>query len=136
MFDLELMRRLSAVAAVSEAEVDQLRANRERDSGSGFEGISPETQESVALSDADIVGLISQEARDIVIGFEVGGRPAYDSKYIHPEWPKGDSGITIGIGYDVGYVTKEELAKHWGGLISDADIQRLARAVQPSLIAR
>jgi hypothetical protein len=131
MFDLELMRRLSAAAAVSGAEVDQLRANRERDSdnGSGFEGVSPESPESVALSDADVAALISPEARDIVIGFEVSDRATYERKYFHPEWPKGDSGITIGIGYDVGYVSKDELAKHWGGLISDAEIQRLGRAV-------
>ncbi len=131
MFDFELMRRLSTAAAVSEAEVEQLRQNRDErnETSRSFEGLDGATPESTGLSPEEIAALISPEARDIVIGFEVGNRQLYEAKYIEPEWPKGASGVTIGIGYDIGYHTKDELAKHWAGLISDTDIQRLMRAV-------
>ncbi|MFN0218259.1 MAG: trypsin-like peptidase domain-containing protein [Hyphomicrobium sp.] len=125
------MRRLSAAAAVSDAEVDQLRANKERDADDerALESLGPGSPESLGLSDAEVAALISPEARDVVVGFEVGSRKDYERKYISPEWPKGDSGVTIGIGYDIGYHTADELTRNWGGLISDADIQRLKIAV-------
>lgn len=131
MFDVHLMRRLSAAAAVSETEVDELRQHKEafESSDASFERIDPLSPEITGLSDADIAALVSPEARDLVIGFEVGSRQLYEKKYIEPEWPKGASGVTIGIGYDVGYYTAEELRRHWDGLIDEADIAKLIRAV-------
>lgn len=130
MFDLELMRRLSAVAAISDAEVEQLRQNRETtDEAGNLKSLSGATPESIGLSPAEISALISPEARDFVIQYEVGSRQLYEKKYIEPEWPKGASGVTIGIGYDVGYNTAAEVKAHWDGLISQDDIQRLLRAV-------
>ena len=42
------------------------------------------------------------------------------------EWPGGDSGVTIGYGYDLGY--EEHLAEDCGGLLSEETIRRLATA--------
>lgn len=57
---------------------------------------------------------ISQEAIDLIIAWEVGGgdrdaaRPQYDAIYTRPHWPGNeDSGLTIGIGYDLRF------AKSW-----------------------
>lgn len=33
---------------------------------------------------------------------------------MRPDWPGGMSGVTIGDGYDLGYSTKEDVAKDWG----------------------
>lgn len=36
----------------------------------------------------------------------------------HPYWPKGNSGITIGVGWDLGYHRQEDFLKTWAGLDS------------------
>lgn len=72
--------------------------------------------------------LIAQEAFDAIVREEVTGRATYEKKYMSPIWPGGGSGITIGIGYDVGAGPSsiEELRRDWRGKISDAMIDRLA----------
>jgi hypothetical protein len=59
---------------------------------------------------------ISLRSLYFIIGEEVGSRADYEKKYIRPVWPKGDSGITIGIGYDLGYHTAAEITRDWAGL--------------------
>jgi hypothetical protein len=45
----------------------------------------------------------------------------------HPYWPGGSSGITIGVGWDVGYHTAETIPETWGELGTET-IARLQRA--------
>jgi hypothetical protein len=71
---------------------------------------------------------ISNAAIDLIITFEVSSREVYERKYRHPIWPRGRSGITIGIGYDVGYVTKEVLARDWSAYLPQADLNTLSQA--------
>jgi len=54
---------------------------------------------------------------------EVGGREFYDAHAIHPEWPGGDSGVTIGVGYDLGFQSSFEA--DWRDLLSPADLAAL-----------
>lgn len=56
---------------------------------------------------------ISDRAKQMLIVFEVSSRLLYDRKYRHPIWPGGSSGITIGIGYDIGYVDENWLEEDW-----------------------
>jgi hypothetical protein len=46
----------------------------------------------------------------------------------HPYWPGGSSGITLGVGWDAGYHTKDELAATWHKL----DPQEMSRLQQTS----
>jgi hypothetical protein len=47
---------------------------------------------------------------DLILEYEVGGSKSFYNKYLtHPTWPGGYSGMTLGIGIDCGYYTKEEL---------------------------
>ncbi|MBT0670707.1 hypothetical protein HT136_20270 [Novosphingobium profundi] len=71
---------------------------------------------------------ISAAASDLVVGFEVGSRAYYERALIHPIWPQAGSGITIGIGHDLGYTTKEAFARNWAGL-SASDRARLSGAI-------
>lgn len=71
---------------------------------------------------------ISDRAVDLIIAFEVSSREVYERKYRHPIWPRGRSGITIGIGYDVGYVTKAELARDWSAYLPQAALDSLGQA--------
>ena len=59
---------------------------------------------------------ISKKAIDLIIQHEVGGRAVYEKRYQKPIWAGGDSGLTIGLGYDVGYVKEAQLFSDWQGL--------------------
>lgn len=61
---------------------------------------------------------LTERALQLVIDFEVGGRDAYEQKYRHPIWPQAASGITVGIGYDVGYVTRAKFQTDFAALDS------------------
>jgi hypothetical protein len=60
---------------------------------------------------------ISEKSWDLILEFEVGGGQPYYEKYlIHPEWPKGASGVTIGVGYDLGYNSRQQILADWKDL--------------------
>lgn len=71
---------------------------------------------------------ISQDAIDLIIREEVSSEAVYRKRYTRPEWPGHSSGVTIGIGYDVGYATPAQLRSDWKGLIPDSMITALTRA--------
>jgi len=54
---------------------------------------------------------------------EVGGRGFYDAQCARPTWPGGASGVTIGVGYDLGY--QAGFAADWSGLLTPAEMARL-----------
>ncbi len=63
---------------------------------------------------------ISQESFDLIVNCEVSSRAAYERNYHRPERPGGQSGITVGIGYDCGYVNSIIIQQDWAGKIPDA----------------
>ena len=71
----------------------------------------------------------SKQAVDMIVAFEVTSEAVYTRKYQRPEWPGGMSGVTIGIGYDVGYVSAVRLSSDWKGRIPDEMIAALGVAV-------
>lgn len=77
------------------------------------------------------VVLISQDAIDLIVAEEVTSKLYYDKVLRHPEWPGGGSGVTIGIGYDVGagVANKEELWQDWKGHIPDEMIKVLETCI-------
>lgn len=44
-------------------------------------------------------------------------------------WPGGESGITLGIGYDIGFVTPEQLEEDWSQHLGSDQIERLKTAI-------
>jgi GH24 family phage-related lysozyme (muramidase) len=57
--------------------------------------------------------MISKKAIDLIIQFEIGGRTYYDKALQKPTYPGGESGVTIGIGYDLGYNTDKQFLADW-----------------------
>ena len=56
------------------------------------------------------ISQISDKAFKLIIKYEVGGGEAYYNKYLKkPSWPGAFSGVTIGVGYDLGYNRTDEL---------------------------
>lgn len=69
----------------------------------------------------------SPAAVNLIVMFEVSSQAAYTTRYQHPTWPGGASGVTIGIGYDCGYATATQIRSDWTGKIPDAMVEILAR---------
>jgi hypothetical protein len=71
---------------------------------------------------------ISQRAWDLIVRSEVSSAQTYTTKYQHAVLPGVASGLTIGIGYDLGQVSAETFTADWSGLLSSADIETLSKA--------
>lgn len=57
-----------------------------------------------------------------IIGWETGGKSYYDPR---PEWPGVESGVTIGVGWDLGHTHAGETTRAWRGKIDDATLALL-----------
>ena len=56
---------------------------------------------------------ISQQSFDLIVNSEVSSRTIYERDYRRPERPGGQSGITVGIGYDCGYSSAAVIRQDW-----------------------
>ena len=82
----------------------------------------------LALFPGELLGssLLSYRAIELILEFEVGGGQEYYEKLLQrPIWPEGRSGITIGIGYDIGYNSVEVFNQDWQKL-GDVERKRLS----------
>jgi hypothetical protein len=70
----------------------------------------------------------SQAAIDLIVTEEDSGQAYYTRHYTHFEWPEGASGPTVGIGYDCGYSTAQQIKADWTGFIPDQMRAALMRA--------
>jgi GH24 family phage-related lysozyme (muramidase) len=62
--------------------------------------------------------MISKKATDLIIQHEVGGRAYYEKKLQAPIWAGGESGVTIGMGYDLGFNSDKQFMADWSGVIN------------------
>jgi hypothetical protein len=73
--------------------------------------------------------MLSKKSIDLILEFEVGGGENYYNKFLkNPTWPGEQSGVTIGVGYDLGYVNKTEFTNDWKDL-NQKDFDRLYKVV-------
>ena len=73
--------------------------------------------------------MLSKKSLDLILEFEVGGGENYYNKFLkNPTWPGEQSGVTIGVGYDCGYVNKTEFTSDWKDL-PQKDFDRLYKIV-------
>jgi uncharacterized protein (TIGR02594 family) len=71
---------------------------------------------------------ISDRAFNLIVEFEVTNKPNYEQRLRGPTWPGGASGVTIGIGYDVGHTSVTNLRADWANFIPDGMIKALEGA--------
>lgn len=64
---------------------------------------------------------ISQKAFDMTVAEEVTSQAYYTRWYERPEWPGLSSGVTVGIGYDLGQASRDKIRSDWAKLV-DADM--------------
>lgn len=70
---------------------------------------------------------ISQRAVDKIVGYEVSSRSYYERALQHPEWPGGASGVTVGIGYDLGYASVAKIQADWEAHVDAAMLAVMKR---------
>lgn len=61
---------------------------------------------------------ISNKAIEAIIAAEISSEAYYNKFLAAPSWPTGQSGVTVGIGYDLGYNTKSQIRADWQGLVN------------------
>ena len=64
---------------------------------------------------------LTDKATKMLMDFEGLNQPS--------RWPGGSSGITLGIGYDLGYVIMDQFESDWGPYLTSAQLNRLRDAV-------
>jgi hypothetical protein len=81
----------------------------------------------VASLDGTYSLTISRKGLDQLIQHEVVSRSYYSRYLKQPVWPGGASGVTIGIGYDLGYNRVSQVDKDWRGRVADTDLEKLKK---------
>ena len=64
---------------------------------------------------------------DQIVRFEISSAANYRRNLKHPIWPGAQSGVTIGIGYDLGHTAKSRIEEDWRGRIRDDDLDALLK---------
>ena len=73
---------------------------------------------------------LNQKSLDLIVKYEVGGGISYYNKYLkRPCWPGGASGVTIGIGYDLGYNSRAQFESDWSDILTVGDYNTLLKCV-------
>ncbi len=83
----------------------------------------------VPLTPEEVRTLISPDAAALMVAYEVGSQSDYEKRFARPVWPGLSSGVVIGIGYDLGYHTVEDVRATWGPHLPAGDLDRLAAVV-------
>ncbi len=81
------------------------------------------------LSAEEINSWISKDAHDLILYYEVGGKSYYAQKYCRPCWPGGASGVTIGLGYDLGFQAEKDIEAAWRSRVEPGDYDRLCGTI-------
>ncbi len=118
---------------LTEEEFVSLRSYRERHDPEANEARGVEALDGLPpaeldkISDDDLRSMVSAAAWDLVCYYEVGGQAAYETRYKRPEWPGASSGVTIGIGYDIGQAGAAEFERVWRNKLPASQFERLAK---------
>lgn len=64
-----------------------------------------------------------------IIGFEVTDQRTYERRYQFPTWPGGGSGVTVGIGFDLGYEDEATVRAEIGDKIPPPHVDLLCSVI-------
>jgi peptidoglycan hydrolase-like protein with peptidoglycan-binding domain len=93
----------------------------------GTQGQADEALQTLLENLADPFPPLTASGVTFIGRAEVTSADLYERKYKVPHWPSGSSGITIGIGYDLQFVTRTQFREEWRDCLPPATIDRLAR---------
>lgn len=101
-------------------KTDKKEKDRNKDKYENKEKSSKELQFEYALK-------VSRKGLDLIVNYEISSKNYYKKFLSHPVWPGSSSGITIGIGYDLGYNTAGRIKKNWQKELENEDLQKLLK---------
>ena len=67
----------------------------------------------------------SRRSLDEIVRFEVSSASYYQKKLQRPTWPGVQSGVTIGIGYDLGVTSRARIRADWQLHLNDTEVDLL-----------
>ena len=85
-------------------------------------------EDAIGIKQDDYSLRVSRKGLTAIVKFEVSSKAYYNNKLTKAVWPGGQSGPTIGIGYDLGYVSKSQIEEDWIGLVSSSTLRQILRA--------
>lgn len=94
----------------------------------GNAGDADEALQAAVAAEPDPFPPLTAAGATFIARLEVSGPKLYRQRYCHPTWPREQSGITIGIGYDLRFVSRAQFEADWGAAVAAADVDRLATA--------
>ena len=92
------------------------------------EGADDDIQQAIAAH-PDPFPALTAAGVTFIARAEVSGPREYRRRYKNPVWPSAQSGITIGIGYDLRFVNRPDFEADWRGRIPESAIERLSRVL-------
>ena len=81
----------------------------------------PELRDAVKQAALNAGLPISEASIDLILQSEGLNQPG--------KWPGASSGVTIGVGYDLGHVTAEQFRQDWGDKLPADELARLERVI-------
>ena len=87
-------------------------------------------EQNVGLAAPDAGTLTaSRQGLDQLVTFEITSPDNYRKRLTHPSWPGVESGVTVGIGYDLGMSRPAHARDAWTPYLDSATLERLMTAV-------
>lgn len=71
---------------------------------------------------------VSRKGVDELVADEIVSTAYYEKNLSPPTWPGGASGVTIAIGYDLGYRTRSAIMSDWGAYLPERTVSHLQSA--------
>jgi hypothetical protein len=106
-------------ALVAQAEADRARALAERRAD----------RLKLSMLEAMTEPTAVQESFEYILAQEITSQDTYERNYSKPSWPGGSSGVTIGVGYDLGVTVSDRFEADWGPALPKETIARLKQAI-------
>jgi hypothetical protein len=72
--------------------------------------------------------VVGPQAVSLIVLEEVSSEAYYTAKCQHPYWPGGASGITVGIGYDLGQHSPAEITADWRNFVTPLEVAGLVKS--------
>jgi hypothetical protein len=69
---------------------------------------------------------VSGKGLKLLVKHEISSVAYYRKFLSHPVWPGGSSGVTIGIGYDLGHNSASRMRKDWAGKLGEIYLEKLS----------
>jgi len=126
--------RASANSAIADFDLTLAEANRSAafDSARGLRELdfrdNDLTESQTSMRGRRSERRIHPRAIDLIVSAEITSRARYERAFRRPIWPGGRSGVTIGLGYDLGFVSPRAFEDHWQDLLTPSQIADLRPA--------